>query len=122
MVDTVNAGASQHLERPGEAMLVDRGGAIQPKVDINAESRRSIQGESEITEGVGLLLGKRRRRLKIGDDFPWINIPHCIRFAQYLSRNLGKSGLEIIRFFPSLFDDSADLVKELHGGLGLLKL
>src|ERR1700720_538528 len=116
-IPAVNARSGQHLESAGKPVLVNVGGAIQPEININIESRTAKQGDRRIAERrLDILLSwQLRPSVQPANDFPWGHaLFRQIYLSESLSSYLRKFSFGIIVLAPKTFNEQAEFVKYFH--------
>jgi hypothetical protein len=119
MVAAMDAAAQQDLESAGESVLVDAGGTVEPKINVNIESRSNVDGEGRITE-VRFevhLLWQIGSCLSPTNDVPRIDAIAQIQIKESLRGNDGKLIFVVVLVAPAPFHERAKIGEWFHENL-----
>ena len=113
---TMQTRTHQNLKRAAESVLMNRGRAFEPEINVNVKARAVVERDRRIAEFSGkiALFGQIRLIHRPFDNFPRRNFFRQIRFAQSVSRNLREKRFVVIFPAPDFFDRCAEMLKKFH--------
>jgi hypothetical protein len=119
----MQARTEKYVKGTAKGMLMYRGRAIQPVIDINVKPGTIEQGNWRIAESSSyvLLLRQLRGCVDPTNDFPRINLPVWNHFGHCLLCQFREDLFAIVHVSPTLLYQRPQVVKELHRHTSILR-